>query len=178
MDFEKESQSNAAKKITWYQKGHYQLKTYDPVTGEWENTKTVYRGADKRDRFNRHPGKQILDMLMDGEARKINLNYTHGHLQRLKRWRIAMNAKSTSMDTTLVRPGEMVLEDRVLRINNRFIPIKNLAEYKKIKGRENKNLYPILFERYLDDGPDFFIKMLNENKLLTSYLEKRQTDTC
>lgn len=132
-------------------KAHYAHQVWDPVKKGWCSTLYGIRGARIEKGYCPHPYYKLLkDLSERGSSFGENLSLTYDHvtLLRLAQWNKILRSPQTNFKD--IRPGKLVIQERILRMKNTNIPVKNLKEYQK-RVRRDRSGIP-LFERYLPLG--------------------------
>ncbi|WP_013325089.1 hypothetical protein [Gloeothece verrucosa] len=100
-----------------------------------------------------HPKFEILRRVADGldDISDIILEYNNTYLLKIGRYQEANKSTGWQHIKGLL-PGEQVVELRSYKMNNSFVHIDMLEEYKKIERRGRTTNKEGLFERYFNEG--------------------------
>ena len=92
------------------------------------------------------------------------MEYQHSALLKLELWRLIQGSKEVSHEQKAIRPGEKLIQERRMRLNNLDKPLLTEADYKKRSRRATKK-EAILFERYLPEGIETLTKRMFSDNL-------------
>jgi hypothetical protein len=97
-------------------------------------------------------------------VKEISMEYQHSALLKLELWRLIQGSKEVSHEQKAIRPGEKLIQERRMRLNNLDKPLLTEADYKKRSRRATKK-EAILFERYLPEGIETLTKRMFSDNL-------------
>ena len=158
---------NTSPVISYWGKGHYAFKN---IGGNLEykirGTKQYENEEDK----THSPMYDILKSIVDGDLHPQikDMNHTHTLILKIGKHLDIQKSKGY-VNQKHYRPGDLVVEDRTLRLNNTHVHLENEAQLnlrknrKKFRTVNGKKIPCELYERFLPEGIDTLHKKLLNN---------------
>lgn len=125
------------------------------------------RGATAKPGMKENPNHAILRAILEGRDQvEIEMTYEFHQLLKLRQWKICLKSDRFSDSNPLPKPGELLEEIRVFRLNNLNMPIYTLKEYIRRRNRALRNKDLPLFEKYLPKGISYMFQRMEGDDLL------------